>query len=117
MSTKLSRYADGLMEAAWLAALIVVPLFFNIYSSRIFEPDKITLLRTLALVILAAWLVKLVEEGGFLLLPVPQFWDLRLVLIWNYIIPSIRKLEGSKGLAVVGSDMVVSVKSVIPLNL
>ena len=48
-----------------MAAVIVVPLFFNIYSSRIFEPDKITLLRTLALVILAAWLVKLVEEGGF----------------------------------------------------
>jgi tetratricopeptide (TPR) repeat protein len=52
------------MEAAWLAAVIVVPVFFNVYSSRIFEPDKLTLLRTLALVILAAWLVKLVEEGG-----------------------------------------------------
>lgn len=64
MSTKLSRYAEGLMEAAWLAAVIVVPLFFNIYSSRIFEPDKITLLRTLALIILAAWIVKLFEEGG-----------------------------------------------------
>jgi tetratricopeptide (TPR) repeat protein len=64
MPTKLSRYADGIMEAAWLAALIVVPVFFNIYSSRIFEPDKITLLRTLALLILAAWIIKLIEEGG-----------------------------------------------------
>ena len=63
MPTKLSRYAEGIMEAAWLAAIIVVPVFFNIYSSRIFEPDKLTLLRTLALVILAAWAVKLVEEG------------------------------------------------------
>jgi hypothetical protein len=52
------------MEAAWLAAVIVVPVFFNVYSSRIFEPDKITLLRTLGLVILAAWLVKLIEQGG-----------------------------------------------------
>jgi tetratricopeptide (TPR) repeat protein/O-antigen ligase len=52
------------MEAAWLAAIMLVPLFFNIYSSRIFEPDKLTLLRSLALVILAAWLVKLIEEGG-----------------------------------------------------
>ena len=52
------------MEAAWLAAVIVVPVFFNIYSSRIFEPDKITLLRSLALIVLAAWLVKLIEEGG-----------------------------------------------------
>ncbi len=64
MPTKLSRYADGVMEAAWLAALIVTPIFFNVYSSRIFEPDKITLLRTLALVILGAWAVKLIEQGG-----------------------------------------------------
>jgi len=53
------------MEAAWLVAVIVVPVFFNVYSSRIFEPDKLTMLRTLGLVILAAWLIKLVEQGGF----------------------------------------------------
>ena len=53
------------MEAAWLAALILVPVFFDIYSSRIFEPDKITLLRTLALLTLGAWIVKLVDEGGW----------------------------------------------------
>ena len=64
MPTRLSRYANGVMEAAWLAAVILVPLFFNIYSSRIFEPDKIALLRSLALLSLAAWLVKLVEERG-----------------------------------------------------
>ncbi len=64
MPTKISRYADGVMEAAWLAALIIVPVFFNVYSSRIFEPDKLTLLRTLALIILAAWIVKLLDQGG-----------------------------------------------------
>ena len=63
MPTKLTRYCDGILEAAWLAAVLVVPLFFNVYSSRIFEPDKIALLRTLALVILAAWLVKIIETG------------------------------------------------------
>ena len=62
MSTKLSKYCEGIMEAAWLAAVIVVPVFFNVYSSRIFEPDKITLLRSLALVILAAWLIKILED-------------------------------------------------------
>jgi tetratricopeptide (TPR) repeat protein/O-antigen ligase len=50
------------MEAAWLAVVILTPLFYNIYSSRIFEPDKLTLLRSLALVILAAWVIKLIEE-------------------------------------------------------
>ena len=51
------------MEAAWLAAVIIIPIFFNIYSSRIFEPDKITILRSLALLTLGAWVVKLIEEG------------------------------------------------------
>ena len=64
MTTKLSRYCTGVMEAAWLVALMVVPLFFNIYSSRIFEPDKISLLRSIALVILAVWLIKAIEEAG-----------------------------------------------------
>jgi len=60
------------MEAAWLGAILLTPVFFNIYSSRIFEPDKITLLRTLALVILAAWVVKLFEQGGFRWERMPQ---------------------------------------------
>ena len=63
MGSKLSRYCEGLIEAAWLAAVIVIPLFFNVVSSRIFEPDKISILRTLALVILAAWIVKIVDQG------------------------------------------------------
>jgi tetratricopeptide (TPR) repeat protein len=64
LPTKIGRFADGIMEAAWLAAMILVPVFFNIYSSRIFEPDKISLLRSLALLILAAWIIKLIEESG-----------------------------------------------------
>lgn len=63
MQTKLSRYCEGLMEAAWLAAVIIIPLFFNVYSSRIFEPDKIAILRSLALLIIGVWFVKVVDEG------------------------------------------------------
>ncbi|MGQ0603949.1 MAG: hypothetical protein ACT4QE_19890 [Anaerolineales bacterium] len=61
---RISRFCDALMEACWLMALIVAPLFFNIYSSRVFEPDKIALVRSLALLALAAWLVKLIADGG-----------------------------------------------------
>src|SRR5258705_4049221 len=64
MPNRLSRFAEGVMEAAWLLALVVTPLFFDIFSARVFEPDKITLLRSLALVALAAWLVKLISERG-----------------------------------------------------
>jgi tetratricopeptide (TPR) repeat protein len=64
MPSRLSRYCEGIMEAAWLAAVILVPVFFNVFSSRIFEPDKIAILRSLALLILGSWAVKLLAEGG-----------------------------------------------------
>ncbi|MCB0116891.1 MAG: tetratricopeptide repeat protein, partial [Caldilineaceae bacterium] len=54
---------EGVIEAGWLAALIVAPLFFNVYSSRVFEPDKISLVRSVALVMLLAYLVKLADGG------------------------------------------------------
>ncbi|MBM3127544.1 MAG: tetratricopeptide repeat protein [Chloroflexi bacterium] len=61
MTTRLSVYCDKLLEAGWLAALVVAPLFFNIYSSRVFEPDKAMLIRSLALVMIGAWIVKHLE--------------------------------------------------------
>ncbi len=61
-ASKLSLWCDRFIEAGWLAALIVAPLFFNIYSSRVFEPDKLTTVRSIALVMATAWLVKWVEE-------------------------------------------------------
>ena len=63
MSTKLSTFCDKVIEAGWLAALVTVPLFFNIYSARTFEPDKITLLRSIASVMILAWIISVVEKG------------------------------------------------------
>ena len=63
MRTKVSVICDRMLEAGWLLALIVVPLFFNVYSSRVFEPDKLTLLRSLAVIMACAWVIKLVEDG------------------------------------------------------
>ena len=61
MTSKLTKYADALMETAWLLALILAPLFFDVYSQRVFEPDKISLVRTVALFGLVAGVVKLFE--------------------------------------------------------
>jgi tetratricopeptide (TPR) repeat protein len=61
-STKLSAFCDKALELGWLLAVIITPLFFNVYSSRVFEPDKLTTLRTVALMMAALWLVKYVEE-------------------------------------------------------
>ncbi len=63
MRTKLALFCDKIIEAGWLAAVIAVPLFFNIYSARTFEPDKITLLRSIVLVMSLAWVIAVVEKG------------------------------------------------------
>ncbi|MBW7884962.1 MAG: O-antigen ligase family protein [Caldilineaceae bacterium] len=66
--TKVDQWCDAVLEAGWLAALVVTPLFFNVFSSRVFEPDKISLVRTIALIMSVAWLAK-VANGGFAWLP------------------------------------------------
>lgn len=63
MLTRLGYYADKALEAGWLAVAIFIPMFFNVYSSRVFEPDKISLMRSLALLMTIAWVVKLAEGG------------------------------------------------------
>ena len=63
MQTKLSRICDAIIEAGWLAALVVAPLFFNTFSNRVFEPDKIHLVRSIALLMAVAWLVQLIDSG------------------------------------------------------
>ncbi|HYP39143.1 MAG TPA: O-antigen ligase family protein [Chloroflexia bacterium] len=63
MLTRLGYYADRFLEFGWLAAVVFVPLFFNVYSSRVFEPDKISTLRSLVLLMTVAWLIKMLEGG------------------------------------------------------
>ncbi len=63
MQTKLGAFAGKIVESGWLAAIVVVPLLFNLYTERIFEEDKIPLLRSIALVVAVALLVWAVERG------------------------------------------------------
>lgn len=63
MQTVLSRICDVVIEAGWLAALVVTPLFFNTYTNRVFEPDKIHLLRSITLIMAVAWLIQLLDGG------------------------------------------------------
>jgi tetratricopeptide (TPR) repeat protein len=55
--TGAARFAEGLLEAGWLLALLLVPGFFDFYSGHPFEPDKAMVVRLLALVTAAAGLV------------------------------------------------------------
>jgi tetratricopeptide (TPR) repeat protein/MFS family permease len=63
-STRLSAYCAKVIEGGWIAAVVLVPLYFNVYSSRVFEPDKLTLLRSIAVFMAMAWLVKVIEEAS-----------------------------------------------------
>jgi tetratricopeptide (TPR) repeat protein len=65
MITKLSRFLTGVLEAGWLVAVISVPLFFNIHSERVFEPDKISILRSIAVLMLFAWVVRFIDQGDW----------------------------------------------------
>ncbi|MFH1176724.1 MAG: hypothetical protein V1750_04890, partial [Acidobacteriota bacterium] len=62
-TTRFTSLCEAVVEAGWLAALLVTPLFFNVHSARIFEPEKASLLCALSLVMAAAWLAK-VACGG-----------------------------------------------------
>jgi tetratricopeptide (TPR) repeat protein/O-antigen ligase len=57
MQTRISQFCEGAIEVGWLLAVMVAPLFFNVYSSRVFEPDKIALVRTIATLMVAAALI------------------------------------------------------------
>ncbi|MCI0396108.1 MAG: O-antigen ligase family protein [Chloroflexi bacterium] len=64
MNSKLSRWCYYLIEAGWLAAIITIPLFFNVYSDRVFDAEKTSLLRSIALVMALAWLVQQVCDSA-----------------------------------------------------
>ena len=55
MKSRLTLWCEGVLEAAWLIAMVAMPLFFDIHSDRVFEPDKLTLLRSLALLMIAVF--------------------------------------------------------------
>jgi tetratricopeptide (TPR) repeat protein len=53
------------LEGGWLLAVVLITLYFNIYTkdSRIFEPQKALFLRFLVTVMLAVWAVRTLEEN------------------------------------------------------
>lgn len=60
--TVLIRWADRIIEGGWLLALVFTPYFFSLLTARHFEPDKAMALRTIVLLMLAAWGIKVVEQ-------------------------------------------------------
>lgn len=61
-TSRLSIFCDRALEAGWLIGVMITPVFFNVYSSRVFEPDKLTTLRSLAVIMAVLWLVRFIDE-------------------------------------------------------
>ncbi|MBI5778371.1 MAG: O-antigen ligase family protein [Planctomycetes bacterium] len=58
---KLTSFCDRVIEACWLAGLVIAPLFINLNSTVPFELNKSTAVRSIALVMLAAFIIKRVS--------------------------------------------------------
>jgi len=50
------------IEAGWLLALVFTPYYFSLLTARHFEPDKAMALRSIVLIMLAAWAIKTIER-------------------------------------------------------
>lgn len=59
--SKLTRYCEGVMEATWLTAVVCIPLFFSAWGEAI-QSEKNYLLRSLAILVLTAWIIKTISQ-------------------------------------------------------
>ncbi|MFH1227902.1 MAG: O-antigen ligase family protein [Planctomycetota bacterium] len=62
--SKVGLFCDKVIEACWLLALIIAPLFFNYHSNTVFDPDKSALIRSIAIVMLMAFIIRKAESGS-----------------------------------------------------
>lgn len=69
VSTFISSFCDKFIEAGWLAAIFLSAFYMNIYTHRMFEPDKACLIRSIAFLMLVAWLIKKLELRGVMRSP------------------------------------------------
>jgi tetratricopeptide (TPR) repeat protein len=62
--TPIATWCERIIEGGWLLALVLIPSYFNLLSSRHFEPDKATSLRAIVLVMAAAGIIRALEMSG-----------------------------------------------------
>jgi tetratricopeptide (TPR) repeat protein len=60
----IATLCERIIEGGWLFALVLIPSYFNLLSSRHFEPDKATTLRGIVLVMAGAGIVLAFERMG-----------------------------------------------------
>jgi len=86
MQTKLSVFCAKVIEAGWLLAVVITPLFFNGNSNRVFEPDKISILRSIVLVMIGAWIIKIIDGSYLHQVPDIQQKEKHKLSFWKRIL-------------------------------
>ena len=77
------------MEAIWLPAVMMLPLFFNKYTHFTFEPDKATLLVTLSLMGVLMWALRFIvglETARAMLRNIKGSWGLLSVPVVGAVV-------------------------------
>ncbi|HEY3232218.1 MAG TPA: hypothetical protein VGJ87_23500, partial [Roseiflexaceae bacterium] len=59
--TTIALWCERIIEGGWLLALVLIPTYFNLLSSRHFEPDKATTLRGIVMIMVAAGIIRALE--------------------------------------------------------
>ncbi len=75
-TSKLGVFCDRLIEAGWLIVVITTPLFFNSNTNRVMEADKLVLVRSLASLMVAAWLIRWLDQRRGVRLSACDFGEL-----------------------------------------
>ena len=59
---RMANFCGRIQEAGLLLAVAVSVLYFNLLSSRVFDPDKISLARAIGMIMLAALATAWIES-------------------------------------------------------
>lgn len=87
--TKLQELSSALLEAGWLLAVVIAVVFLNPFARQSFDPAKVFLFRSLALLLLALLIIRELEihehigqVSGRVYRAVSQTPFVRVVLAW-----------------------------------
>lgn len=108
--SKIGHFCESFLETCWLSALVLSAFFMNIYTQRMFEPDKAALIRSIAILMIVTWLIKLLETRNLVIRD--QKTENLNHYSWNSIINSLMLPAG----LFIFSYLISSALSVLPNN-
>jgi len=89
MDNKISVFIISAIRNLLFAAIAVTPVFFNVTSRRIFEPDKIANLRLLALMAFLFFLIYFIENKKHTIAPYLKYSSLLLISVLLYFLSEV----------------------------